>query len=128
MTESRNNHYVPQWYQKGFMLNNKNQFYQLNLKPDIGTRPDGSTFEHNSLKNSRPTTQCFVQTDLYTTFFGEHINDEIERKLFGEIDNIGAPAVQAFIGEDQSAWHEHFQNFFTYMDAQKIRTPKGLSG
>ena len=25
-----------------------------------------------------------------------------------------------------SEWHEHFQDFFEFLDIQKIRTPKGL--
>jgi hypothetical protein len=63
---------------------------------------------------------------LYTTFFGAHINDEIERLLFGKIDDSGARSVHAFISEDMAAWHHHFTDFFSYIDTQKIRTPKGL--
>lgn len=28
--------------------------------------------------------------------------------------------------DDQSQWHHNFQNLFIYLDAQKLRTPKGL--
>jgi len=54
------------------------------------------------------------------------VNDEIERKLFGDIDARGALAARAFVGEDASEWHRHFTTFFEYLDTQKIRTPKGL--
>ncbi len=58
-------------------------------------------------------------------FFGAP-NDEIERFLFGAIDNDGALAVRAVAGGDPRAVHDRFQDFFSYIDAQKIRTPKGL--
>jgi len=63
---------------------------------------------------------------LYTTLFGEYINDEIEKILFGQIDDAGSKAVRAFIAEDMGEWHHHFKDFFSYIDSQKIRTPKGL--
>ncbi|MGN6620491.1 MAG: DUF4238 domain-containing protein, partial [Sphingomonas sp.] len=55
------------------------------------------------------------------------MNDEIERKLFGDIDTRGSRAVRAFAGTDIAAWHEHFGTFFEYIDIQKLRTPKGLA-
>jgi hypothetical protein len=67
-----------------------------------------------------------VEEDLYTTRFGSVINDEIERYLFGEIDSLGATAVRAFASGDAVGIHNSFQNFFSYLDAQKVRTPKGL--
>ena len=70
--------------------------------------------------------RAFFQTDLYSTIFGTSVNDEIERRLFGDIDGRGSKAVRAFVGTDEREWHQHFQTFFEYLDAQKIRTPKGL--
>ena len=64
--------------------------------------------------------------DLYTTRFGSVINDEIERYLFGSIDSLGATAVRAFASGDVAGIHKSFQHFFSYLDAQKVRTPKGL--
>jgi len=125
MPQTRDNHYVPQWYQKGFLLKPSDKLHYLDLNPDKITIPDGRVITMNSLK-PKAVSQCFYQTDLYSTFFGVFINDEIEKKLFGEIDNTGSKAVRAFIGEDVSDWHTHFTNFFTYIDSQKIRTPKGL--
>ena len=77
-------------------------------------------------KFQTPTSRAFAKYDLYSTFFGTSVNDEIERKLFGDIDTSGSKAVRAFIGDDVREWHRHFQTFFAYMDIQKIRTPKGL--
>ena len=125
MSNARDNHYVPQWYQRGFLLSHSNQLHYINLTPDTKQLPDGRIITMND-RNMRPTSTCFYQTDLYTTFFGKYINDEIERMLFGKIDDIGSRAVWAFIAEDISEWHHHFSDFFSYIDSQKIRTPKGL--
>lgn len=126
MTKRRENHYVPEWYQKGFLIDGKNQLYRLDLSPEQKRLPDGRIISLNDC-HTKPTSQCFVQRDLYTTFFGPYIDDEIECRLFGDIDNKGARAVRAYTTTDVSAWHKHFNAFFEYIDAQKIRTPKGLS-
>lgn len=122
---TRNNHYVPQWYQKGF-LEKGNKLYYLNLSPDEIILPNGKTITHNDTKIWAPS-QCFFEYDLYTTFLGPFISDFIERKFFGKIDTVGAIAVKAFIDGDFSNQHEYFLDFFRYIDAQKARTPKGLT-
>jgi hypothetical protein len=33
---------------------------------------------------------------------------------------------KAFLTDDQAQWHHNFQDFFIYLDVQKLRTPKGL--
>jgi hypothetical protein len=63
MSETRNNHYVPEWYQKGFLPYGKNQFYYLNLTPDKKKLPDGKVITLNDCK-LRPASKCFYQTDL----------------------------------------------------------------
>ena len=125
MTKARNNHYIPQWYQKGFLEPGRNTFSYLDMKPRQRKLSDGRVVTEKS-KFVSPTSRAFCQRDLYSTFFLTSINDEIERKLFGDIDARGALAVRAFIGEDMSEWHRHFETFFYYLDIQKIRTPKGL--
>lgn len=129
MTQSpvRQNHYVPIWYQKGFVADatNGNALYVLDLDPPKTRLPDGRFFVHRSV-NKRPPKSCFWAEDLYTTRFGATINDEIERFLFGQIDNDGAIALRALAKNNQTAIHEYFQRFFEYLDAQKLRTPKGL--
>ncbi len=126
MSKTRDNHYVAQWYQEGFFDVEQKQYHYLDLNPKMIVLADGRTFpEKHKFKSY--TSQCFYTTDLYTTFFGREINDEIERKLFGPIDDWGSNAVRAFIGEDVREWSRHFQKFFEYMDAQKFRTPRGLN-
>jgi len=125
MTKTRNNHYVPQWYQEGFFEPNRNNYAYLDLSPRQHALSGGRVVAERS-KFISPASRAFCQRDLYSTFFGTAVNDEIERKLFGDIDTRGAHAVRAFVGEDASEWHRHFTTFFEYLDIQKIRTPKGL--
>lgn len=125
MPVTRDNHYVPQWYQRGFLPDGKGKLHYLNLNPEQKILPDGRVIAFNAEQYYAPA-RCFYKTDLYSTFFGPYINDEIERKLFGQIDDTGSRAVKAFLEDDPSAWHRHFQDFFYYLDAQKIRTQKGL--
>lgn len=126
MSVTRKNHFVPQWHQERFFADGKNTLFYLNLAPPMHNRRDGSPKPGNSLFRS-PTSRAFVQQDLYSTFFGTDVDDQIERKLFGDIDGRGAEAVRAFTGTDQAAWHSNFENFFEYLDIQKLRTPKGLA-
>lgn len=125
MSFTRDNHYVPIWYQRGFLEPGAGQLAYRDLQPQEHHLPDGSRRLGRSRFKSSPK-QCFVQRDLYTTFFGASVNDEIEKRLFGAIDTDGAPAIKAFIGEDVREWHHHFQTLFRFIDIQKLRTPKGL--
>src|SRR5690606_26825800 len=68
---TRNNHYVPQWYQKGFVVNAAHLHY-LDLTPEARILPDGRTFKFNE-RRTMPPSQCFFKVDLYTTFFGPFI-------------------------------------------------------
>jgi len=121
---SRKNHYVPKWYQRRFFSNNRNKLFYLNLAPHAQL-PDGRVISHREVSQLSPSS-CFCEQDLYTTQFGEILNDEIERLLMGAIDNEGAKAVSAISGGNPSAVHHALQPFFEYMDTQKLRTPKGL--
>jgi hypothetical protein len=123
MTKTRKNHYVPEWHQKGFIDKEENKLCYL-TRQNINL-PNGETKSIYSKKWYTPA-QRFYGVDLYSTFFGTEVNDEVEQKLFGPIDDNGSIAVRGFLINDQSEWHKNFQNFFTYLDAQKLRTPKGL--
>ncbi|MDM5264507.1 DUF4238 domain-containing protein [Sulfurovum sp. XTW-4] len=122
---TRDNHYVPQWYQRGFLFNRSDKLHYLDLHPEKKILANARTIFMNEYSMRHPSTS-FYGTDLYTTYFGKFINDEIERKLFGEIDNNGARAIKGFVSNDPIQWHTHFENLFDFIDAQKIRTPKGL--
>ena len=125
MTKARNNHYVPQWHQEGFVEPGRNTLAYLDLSPRQHALPNGRVVTEKS-KFDSPTSRAFCQRDLYSTFFGTSVNDEIERKLFGDIDTRGAHAIRAFLGTDVTEWHRQFSMLFQYLDIQKIRTPKGL--
>src|ERR1700730_12070990 len=122
---TRQNHYVPIWYQKGFILKPRTSLYYLDLDPPKIKLPDGRVKIVRDLDPRAPTS-CFWELDLYTTRFGSIVNDEIERCLFGGIDDDGAQAVRALARDDARAMHRYFQRFFEYLGAQKLRTPKGL--
>ncbi len=70
---------------------------------------------------------CFWEKDLYTTSIFGIPNDEIERYLFGAIDDFGSASVDAVVRNDMAEFHRLFVKFFEYMDVQKLRTPKGLA-
>src|SRR6201993_30146 len=125
MSKTRNNHYVPRWYQEGFFEIDRNTLAYLDMRPPQKVLDGGRVITGRVLFDT-PTSRAFRQLDLYSTFFGTSVNDEIERRLFGDIDGRGSNAVRAFIGTDVSEWHQHFQIFFEFLDIQKIRTPKGL--
>ncbi|WP_440639452.1 DUF4238 domain-containing protein [Bradyrhizobium sp. PUT101] len=126
MSPTRNNHYVPRWYQAGFFEPGRNTLAYFDLAPPRKALDDGRIVTIGKSLIHWPTTQCFQQKDLYSTFFGTFVSDEIERRLFGDVDAKGAQAVRAFCENDPGKWHEHFQTLFQYIDVQKIRTPKGL--
>ncbi|MEW6707842.1 MAG: DUF4238 domain-containing protein [Pseudomonadota bacterium] len=123
--KTRNNHYVPQWYQRRFLAPGQSRLFYLNLDPDRKTLPDGQQVLRTALHEWGPTN-CFVEYDLYTTHFGPIVNDEVERHLFGVIDDQGAKAVSAFALGNHAGVHASFQDFFEHVAAQKLRTPKGL--
>jgi hypothetical protein len=113
---TRNNHYVPQWYQRGFLQPKQAKLYALDLLADPSK---------NGVSEASPK-RLFCEVDLYTTRFGNVLNDEIERLLFGSIDKSGCEAVRALIADDLLRMHRYFQALYEYLDAQKLRTPKGL--
>lgn len=123
--QTRNNHYVPQWYQRGFLAPGQSRLFHLNLDPDCKTLPDGRQVPRTA-RHEWGTKMCFVKYDLYTTRFGSIVNDDIEKHLFGILDDKGSKAVRAFALGDPYEVHETFQDLFEYLAAQKLRTPKGL--
>ena len=125
ISKTRNNHYVPRWYQQGFFEPGRNTLAYLDTTPARKTLDDGRIITERALFDA-PTSRAFCARDLYSTFFGTSVNDEIERRLFGDIDARGANALRTFAGTDVGAWHRNFLSLFEYLDIQKIRTPKGL--
>jgi hypothetical protein len=85
---TRHNHYVPVWYQKGFVSADPPRLYYLDLDPQAAELDRGGP---PTIKKRAPK-QCFWSHDLYTTLFFGAPNDEIERFLFGAIDNTDGRA------------------------------------
>ncbi len=119
---SRQNHYIPEWYQRGFILEG-GQHWLLDLSPPK-RRPDGMPILPRA--SLRAPKSAFWELDMYVTRFGEQLNDEVETVLFQGIDDFGALAVRAFLSGDARQIYEQYQPLLNYMGAQKLRTPKGL--
>lgn len=126
MSDPRKHHYVPEWYQKGFFEPAADTVAYLDLSPPDIMLPNGNTKKGSSRFSKAVPARCFWRRDIYSTFFGAEPNVEIEKMLFGMIDTQGSQAVRAMASRDVARWHAHFTSFFVYMDAQKLRTPKGL--
>ncbi len=123
----RHNHYVPEWYQKRFMLPGQGKYWYLDLKPDVTHLPNGRSFTRRALLPWGPVS-CFAEDDLYTTTWGGQGNVDIEKFFFGRVDGKGRRAVE-FFGEfkfDRKGQQEAFHDLMNYMSVQKLRTPKGL--
>lgn len=101
---SRQNHYVPEWYQRGF-IHQDGQHWLLDLSASR-LRPDGTPISPRA--NRRAPKSAFWELDLYVTRFGERLNDEVETILFQGIDDFGATAVRAFIDGDAQQVHLHY--------------------
>jgi len=78
MTLTRDNHHVPQWYQKLFLEPGETALAYLDTAPERCRLEDRPEIVGKVLFRS-PPKRCFFQTDLYSTFFGTLVNDEIER-------------------------------------------------
>jgi len=125
--QSRVHHYVPQWYQKRFLKGDQNRFLFLDLQPE--------TVSHVRRRHQRRdllrwgVARCFCADDLYTVKFGDWLSDEIERRFFGAIDSQGRHSVQAVAEFEGMGWGLNTAAFGflpQYMDAQRMRTPRGL--
>ena len=84
MSKTRNNHYVPEWYQEEFFEIGCNTLAYLDMKPPQRVLDDGRAITERALFPA-PKSRAFKQRDLYSTFFGTSVNDEIERRLFGAL-------------------------------------------
>ncbi len=124
-TLKRENHYVPKWYQRGFSSNKSSFIQHLQLNKTY-TNSDGKEIKINTFPRKQSIDTIFKIKDLYTTSFGTILIDEIEDKFFGKIDTTGSKAIRAFIENKPEYIHKRFQDFFEFIDIQKLRTPKGL--
>lgn len=57
---TRNNHYVPQWYQRGFIEYGQSQLHYLDMSPPQKVLSDGRTVPMNALHKWGPKS-CFAE-------------------------------------------------------------------
>lgn len=124
------NHYVPQWLQKRFIPDGvaRNELHYLDLKP-LEFKIDGRVQRKQRLARKMGTKSCFVQDDLYTTYFDVSRRSEIEEHFFGPIDQNGKTAVELFSTADHTELINNqavLYDLLLYIGTQKFRTPKGL--
>lgn len=122
---SHNHHYVPVWYQRRFLDEGSTAFRILDLHPDRIVLPDGTIKSRRTILDKGPEA-AFKTKDLYTVSLFGRANDEIERMLFGPIDTKGRRAIDAWLREDWAVVHETYWLMYEFMDALRLRTPKGL--
>lgn len=127
--EYRNNHYVPQWYQRRFIpagLKDKELHY-LDLRAGYLVDSSGACHARRPVRRQGPRS-CFAQKDLYTTQFGAEISVDIEKYFFGDIDDQGRDATDYFATfAHPSASGDALRAQLRYMSTQRLRTPKGLA-
>ena len=125
--EYRNNHYVPEWYQKKFLTAGETQLYYLDLNPGVFVDPRGVRHDNRALKRQGPGL-CFCKKDLYTRSFKSITSTEIESRFFGKIDTDGRRAVKYFENFEHpfKDYKNYLNEMILYMGTQKLRTPKGL--
>lgn len=119
-------HYVPEWYQRRFIpaSSKDNNLWCLDIDPQPIAHPGGHHYHPNPLR--RGADVCFHEPGLYTLRFGKHASDVIETHFFGDIDRTGAVAVDAMADFVFGQKSPNIRHLAQYLDAQKMRTPKGL--
>jgi len=125
--QSHAHHYVPQWYQRRFLLPGQSRYHYLDMDPDTIVR-EGISYRRNDRLHWSPA-RCFYKDDLYTLRFGPATTDVMERLFFGMVDRLGMSAVTEmaeFAGIGSLSGPDAFRNLPPYMGAQRFRTPRGL--
>ena len=126
--EYRNNHYVPQWYQRLFIPADApdRELFLLDQKPGKIKVPGGKKVRRRAVRKIG-TRRCFAIDDLYTTRLEGVESRELERTFFGEVDRRGQRAVEWFAEDLWEGLPESaLQDLMLFMSTQKFRTPKGL--
>lgn len=124
--QTHRNHYVPQWYQRRFLEKGDSHFYYLDLTPETKISDGGTKYRRRALLKWGPK-KCFCHEDLYTLKLASWSTDQIEKSFFGPIDAHGEKAVEFFSNFSmREGVHEAFGALLPYMDAQRLRTPRGL--
>jgi len=127
--EYKNNHFVPVWYQKKFILDPviDHELYYLDLKPPQYRDSKGNIHHANAVRKLG-FKHCFAEEDLYTTNFNGVESKTLEQFFFGQIDTKGRAAVE-WCDNFSHPWDgsDHINELLMYMSTQRFRTPKGLA-
>lgn len=126
--ENIKHHYVPEWYQRLFIPPGakSNNLLLRDLTPERIAHPDGGHHYQREVRFRGPNVS-FCEENLYRLNFGKQASDIIEKNYFGMIDADGSVSVRAMADfEFQKVSGNHLRPFVRYLDAQKLRTPKGL--
>ena len=120
-------HYVPVWYQRGFLAEGQTGFQVLDKRPEMFRDKTGKVRgQARSILADRSPESFFFENDLYTIRWLGREDDVIERMLFGAIDAHGAIATRAWLDEDLDVIHQTYGQVYEFMDALRLRTPRGL--
>ncbi len=128
MANYQRNHYVPEWFQRRFLLNDEREkkFFYLDLQPETVYLKKRKYIRQSLLRWGPP--RCFCEDNLYATRFGDWESTEIEEKFFGKVDSVAPAAIDYFANfQHPSVNGDAFHNLISYMSIQKLRTPKGLA-
>ena len=125
--QSFRGHYIPEWYQRRFLAPGCTTFKILDLHPPVFRRPDGSVAGRGRDILDKGPNAFFFEKNLYTVRWLGQPNDDIERMLFGAIDHAGKRAIEAYIAQDWNTVHDTYWIMYEFMDALRLRTPKGLN-
>ncbi len=124
--QSHRHHYIPIWYQKGFLAPGQTSFKILDKRPDVFKDAGGNVRGFGRTILNKGPDAHFWEPDLYTIRWLGRTDDVIERQLFGAIDTHGKKAIEAWLAEDFNTVHHTYWHVYEFMDALRLRTPKGL--
>jgi hypothetical protein len=124
--QSHRHHYVPIWYQKGFLGQGQTSFKILDKRPEVFRDASNKVRGQGRAVLTKGPDAFFWESDLYTIRWLGRSDDVIERQLFGAIDRQGKIAIDAWLAEDFDTIHETYWQVYEFMDALRLRTPKGL--
>jgi hypothetical protein len=124
---SHEHHYVPQWYQKRFLVCGEEKLWYLDLKPERVVIDQRRSYAKRALFRRYPA-QCFWLQDLYLLRFGNVVSDVIEKVFFGKVDDRGERSVRFFATQaiDRTELNSAYQGLLRFIAAQRLRTPRGL--
>ncbi len=117
-------HYVPQWYQRHFISDNRSQklLYTLSVERDPA---DPRSFLPKT-PTPKPTKHIFCSENLYTINIPGIAPNEIEKTFFGRIDDQGKRACTSLADFNPERGWSFFNPVITFLCTQRFRTPRGL--